>query len=359
MKSLSNLLFKDECEKHYLFKRTLGEGSFATVRLAVSKKNNSKWAIKCIDRQALKPGDETVLESEVRVMKAIDHPNIIKLHAVYDCPKTFYMVMELCTGGELFDRIVEKSFYTEMEAKNCFRQLAEAIKYCHQHHIVHRDLKPENLIYASPDDDAVLKLADFGLAQIVEDETMMRAACGTPGYVAPEIVKSIPYNSKVDVWSCGVILYILLCGFPPFYEDSTQLLFRKIQRAEFDYPSPFWDETSEEAKDLINHMLVVDPEERFSIEQVLDHPWMNEHKEEHNQELTHFKASLRKYNYKRKFKAGVMALQVINAMGGPGSMARRFKEAGERKEEGKEEEEEEVKEEQEVQQQEEVQQEES
>jgi len=141
MNQLSNFLFRDECSKHYKMTRTLGEGSFASVKLAIKKTDNSKWAIKCIDRGSLRPGDEVALESEVLILESINHPNVVKLHAVYDCPKTFYMVMEVCTGGELFDRIVEKSCYTELEAKTCFRQLAEAIKYCHENNVVHRFLK--------------------------------------------------------------------------------------------------------------------------------------------------------------------------------------------------------------------------
>jgi calcium/calmodulin-dependent protein kinase I len=226
------------------------------------------------------------------------------------------MVMEVCQGGELFDRIVEKEKYGESEARNCIRQIALALDYCHEKAIVHRDLKPENLLYGQVDNENSLKLADFGLAKLLDDNTKLHAACGTPGYVAPEILKQEHYSMPVDIWSLGVITYILFCGFPPFYDDNNSALFKAIKRGKYDYPSPFWDDVSPEAKDLIDNILVVDPNERFTAKDVLAHPFMTvaEKPEGLKTQLTHFKGCMKSYNARRKFRAGIMSLQAIHAM---------------------------------------------
>merc|ERR1719222_1191188 len=186
-----------------------------------------------------------------------------------------HLVMELVTGGELFDRIVSRGNYTEKDAASLMATLCDALNYLHGKHIVHRDLKPENLLYSSPADDAIIKVADFGLARVVSGKDMMKTACGTPGYVAPEILKNQGYDSgAVDVWSAGVILYILLCGFPPFYEEELPALFDQILHARFDFPSPWWDNISKEAKDLVKAMLVIDPAARLTAAQVMEHPFV-------------------------------------------------------------------------------------
>ena len=173
--------------------------------------------------------------------------------------------MEKCIGGELFDRIVEKDHYSESEAANALLPVIDAIKYCHSMGIVHRDLKPENLLYTSPDNSAIIKVTDFGLARFYDDD-VMTTACGTPGYVAPEILLGKGYGLEVDYWSIGVILYIILCGFPPFYEESNQALFETIKAGSFEFPSPFWDDISDMAKDLVTNCLKVNPSERFNAE---------------------------------------------------------------------------------------------
>jgi len=196
-------------------------------------------------------------------MSQIDHPNIVKLYEVYDEKTKLYLVLEMMTGGELFDRIVEKESYNEAEAAMVVRPMVDAIRYCHAMGVVHRDLKPENLLYSSPQPDAIIKISDFGLAKVISND-LMTTACGTPGYVAPEILSGKGYDMSVDYWSIGVIMYVLLCGYPPFYEDSNEKLFELIKAGKLEFPSPQWDSISEAAKDLIRHLLNIDPKHRYT-----------------------------------------------------------------------------------------------
>ena len=192
------------------------------------------------------------------------------------------MVMELCVGGEMFDRIVKKSMYTEDEARKCVAQMADALEYCHGQGIVHRDIKPENLLYARPDPDETVKIADFGLAHLLKKDEHLKTACGTPGYVAPEVLTGEGYGTEVDMWSIGVVVYILLCGYPPFYDDSTAILFNMIKKGEYDFNPQYWDAVSDSAKDFISQLLCVDPTARLSAsgvkevraEQGVYTPWL-------------------------------------------------------------------------------------
>jgi len=314
MQGIKNFFNKDECEKYYKLGKTLGQGSFATVKLSTCKADNTRWAVKIIKKSSLAPEDEEALKTEVDILERLDHVNIVKLKEVFDCPGNFYMVMEVCSGGELFDRIVEKEHYTEAEARDCLLSVVDGIRYCHAENIAHRDLKPENLLYDSDSPDATIKLADFGLAKLLDEDSMMHTACGTPGYVAPEILEGRAYGIEVDMWSIGVIAYILLCGFPPFYDDNNAALFRQIKSGRYDYPSPFWDEVSDQAKDLIDHLLVLDPKKRFTAQDVLNHPWVAKTESYHNTHLPRFRDAMKEYNARRKFRAGIMTLQVLRML---------------------------------------------
>jgi len=234
----------------YHLKATLGRGSYATVKLGVHQQDKTKWAIKLIDRSALSSADSAALEVECRLLRMLVHPHIVAIREVIQGPARFSMILELCVGGELFDRIVEKDHYTEQEARTVLTALASAIAHCHANGVVHRDLKPENLLYADKECN-IIKLADFGLASILTEEVSLHTACGTPGYVAPEIIQASGYGSEVDMWSLGVILYILLCGFPPFYDENQTALFSQIIHGVFDFPSPYWDDVGQSAKDLV------------------------------------------------------------------------------------------------------------
>uniref|UniRef100_A0AAZ3Q9R0 Protein kinase domain-containing protein n=1 Tax=Oncorhynchus tshawytscha TaxID=74940 RepID=A0AAZ3Q9R0_ONCTS len=223
-------------------------GAFSEVVLAEEKRTQKLVAIKCIPKKALE-GKENSIENEIAV-----------LHKV--------------SGGELFDRIVEKGFYTEKDASKLIQQILDAVKYLHDMGIVHRDLKPENLLYYSMEEDSKIMISDFGLSKIEGSGSVMSTACGTPGYVAPEVLAQKPYSKAVDCWSIGVIAYILLCGYPPFYDENDAKLFEQILKAEYEFDSPYWDDISDSAKDFIVHLMEKDPRIRYTCDQALQHPWI-------------------------------------------------------------------------------------
>lgn len=258
----------------YIIKEKLGSGNFATVKKAVRRSDKVEFAVKEIKKGTLDKGELAIVQDEVKIMKAIDHKNCVKLYEMYETPKKVYMILELLTGGELFDRIVDKGSFSEKEAAEVIKTLTESIKYLHGISIVHRDLKPENVLYESPADDAKIKITDFGLAKS-KAENKMETACGTPGYVAPEVLKNEKYGPAVDLWSIGVIMYILLCGFPPFYHETTKLLYKQIKKGEYDFPDPYWADISDDAKDLVRKLLTVNPKKRATPDDVLAHVWIS------------------------------------------------------------------------------------
>merc|ERR1712188_260449 len=260
-------------EDRYEIGRELGRGAFSVVKEATSKRSGKKYAVKIIEKQNAGQ-DMARLRTEMEILKSVRHRNIIALKEILEDDQTLYIVTELVTGGELFDKIVELGAYTEHDAAALVAKMVSAIDYLHKKNIVHRDLKPENLLLKSEDEVSEIKLADFGLSKIVANKVMMQTACGTPGYVAPEVLQASPYDKEVDLWSIGVITYILLCGFPPFYNESLPLLFEQIMKADYDYPPDYWDEISDSAKNFIDRLLVVQPDERMTAEQALEHEWL-------------------------------------------------------------------------------------
>lgn len=304
---MKNSIFRtDNIKDHYKFDKVLGEGSFAVVRKAMRKSTGEEVAVKIIDKNNLESDDQMALESEVEILSQIDHPNIVKLFEVFDDKTKFYMVMELMTGGELFDRIVEKEHYSEKEASDTLRPVVDAIRYCHSMGIAHRDLKPENLLFSSPDPKAEIKITDFGLAKVLSND-LMTTACGTPGYVAPEILLGKGYGHEVDYWSIGVILYVLLCGYPPFYDESNEVLFELIKKGKFEFPSPHWDQISDYAKDLIRNLLVVDPAKRFNADRILKSPWIMGESTP-GKELSEVPKKIKEFNAKRRLKRASIAI---------------------------------------------------
>ncbi|KAJ1449240.1 kinase-like domain-containing protein [Pelagophyceae sp. CCMP2097] len=276
-------VLKYDVAKDYKISRTLGKGAFAEVKLGTKLKDRSLVrAVKIVDMKALTSCDIEALDLEIKTMRRLNHRNIVGLFDVYSYSNKLVMVLELCKGGELFDRVVEKEHYTEKEARTTFAQMVEAIGHCHMKGVVHRDLKPENLLYAdkagTPDGELV-KLADFGLASLLSSSNSLATACGTPGYVSPEILlasKNKGYGSECDLWSLGVILYILLCGYPPFYDENNNnaVIFKLIKTGTFTFADPYWTNVSADAKDLVQRLLTVDVAQRITAPQVFVHKWM-------------------------------------------------------------------------------------
>lgn len=292
---------------YYKFEEELGAGSFAVVKSAVNKKTGELVAVKIINRQEMEEDDEVALQSEIEILSNCDHPNVVKMYEVFDESDFMYIVLECMTAGELFDRIVEKESYSEKEAADTILPIVDAIRYCHENGIIHRDLKPENLLYETKEEESVIKISDFGLARFLPNDVFATTACGTPGYVAPEILSGKGYGASVDVWSIGITLYILLCGFPPFYNEDNAALFEEIKKGEYEYPSPYWDDISDIAKDLIGKLLVVDPSARMTIDDILNHPWITG-EDTPRTELPEVQEKIKKYNATRKLKKATYAI---------------------------------------------------
>lgn len=228
--------------------------------------------------------------------------------------------MEEMTGGELFDRIVAKAYYNEKEARDTCKILLEAVGYMHKNNVAHRDLKPENLLLVSRSDDSEVKIADFGFAKKVYEESSLVTQCGTPGYVAPEILEGLKYDQRADMWSVGVILYILLGGYPPFIENTQRELFRKIKKGDYEFHEEYWGTVSTEARTLIKSLLTVDPKERLTAQQALENPWIHGDADSLAKKgLDKNLASLKKFNAKRKFKAAVSTVVAVNKLNSLGA----------------------------------------
>ena len=266
--------------KYRINPKEIGHGHYGVVRKCMDRETKVWYAIKSIRKS--KVGKVDVLKREVALLKECDHPNIIQLVEVHEDQKYLHLITELCTGGELFDRIIEKTqsdegHFSERDATNLVRSILDAIAYCHdQKGIVHRDLKPENFLFQTDDEDAVIKIIDFGLSRHDNMQAgIMNTKVGTPYYVAPEVLNRV-YTKSCDIWSIGVISYILLCGYPPFYGDTDTQIFDSVRAGRFDFPSPDWDGISDVAKDFIRSLLRIVPSERLSASQALAHPWLKE-----------------------------------------------------------------------------------
>uniref|UniRef100_A0A674BAL9 calcium/calmodulin-dependent protein kinase n=1 Tax=Salmo trutta TaxID=8032 RepID=A0A674BAL9_SALTR len=263
--------FTDE----YQLYEELGKGAFSVVRRCVKKSNGQEFAAKIINTKKLSARDHQKLEREARICRLLKHPNIVRLHESISEEGFHYLVFDLVTGGELFEDIVAREYYSEADASQCINQILESVHHMHQHDIVHRDLKPENLLLASKLKGAAVKLADFGLAIDVQgDEQAWFGFAGTPGYLSPEVLRKDPYGKPVDIWACGVVLYILLVGYPPFWDEDQHKLYQQIKAGAYDFPSPEWDTVTPEAKNLINQMLTINPAKRITADQALKHPWI-------------------------------------------------------------------------------------
>ncbi|XP_073690139.1 calcium/calmodulin-dependent protein kinase type II subunit gamma isoform X18 [Garra rufa] len=302
--------FTDE----YQLYEELGKGAFSVVRRCVKKSTGQEYAAKIINTKKLSARDHQKLEREARICRLLKHPNIVRLHDSIAEEGFHYLVFDLVTGGELFEDIVAREYYSEADASHCINQILESVSHIHQHDIVHRDLKPENLLLASKMKGAAVKLADFGLAiEVQGDQQAWFGFAGTPGYLSPEVLRKDPYGKPVDIWACGVILYILLVGYPPFWDEDQHKLYQQIKAGAYDFPSPEWDTVTPEAKNLINQMLTINPAKRITADQALKHPWVCQRSTVasmmHRQETVE---CLRKFNARRKLKGAILTTMLVS-----------------------------------------------
>jgi len=308
---------------NYELKEELGKGAFSVVKRCVQRHTGLEFAAKIINTKKLSARDFQKLEREARICRNLQHPNIVRLHENIQEEFFHYLVFDLVTGGELFEDIVAREFYSEADASHCIQQILESVNHCHQNGVVHRDLKPENLLLASKAKGAAVKLADFGLAiEVQGDQQAWFGFAGTPGYLSPEVLKKEPYGKPVDIWACGVILYILLVGYPPFWDEDQQKLYAQIRGGAYDFPSPEWDSVTPEAKNLINQMLTVNPAKRIRAEEALKHPWICNRERVasvfHRQETVD---CLKKFNARRKLKGAILTTMLVSRNFSTKSMA--------------------------------------
>ena len=264
-------------EEKYEIIKELGSGAFARCLQIKNRTTGNLYA--CKEIQKKKMSDLEGFKQETNILIKLDHPNIIKLYEIYETEDYFYLVMELCSGGELFDRILSNiesgKPFTEEKAAIIFQQMMSAINYCHKNNIVHRDLKPENLLLLNESPDSPIKVIDFGMSKVIDPNDIMFERVGTAYYIAPEVLEGM-YDEKCDIWSAGVILYILLCGYPCFNGETDEKIYKQIKKKKYSFPSPEWDVISDDAKYLIKKMLS-DAMERISAEEILKDPWVLNH----------------------------------------------------------------------------------
>uniref|UniRef100_A0A8C0L564 calcium/calmodulin-dependent protein kinase n=1 Tax=Canis lupus dingo TaxID=286419 RepID=A0A8C0L564_CANLU len=310
--------FTDE----YQLYEDIGKGAFSVVRRCVKLCTGHEYAAKIINTKKLSARDHQKLEREARICRLLKHSNIVRLHDSISEEGFHYLVFDLVTGGELFEDIVAREYYSEADASHCIQQILEAVLHCHQMGVVHRDLKPENLLLASKCKGAAVKLADFGLAiEVQGDQQAWFGFAGTPGYLSPEVLRKEAYGKPVDIWACGetpvgaawgVILYILLVGYPPFWDEDQHKLYQQIKAGAYDFPSPEWDTVTPEAKNLINQMLTINPAKRITAHEALKHPWVCQRSTVasmmHRQETVE---CLKKFNARRKLKVRCLWLMSV------------------------------------------------
>ncbi|KAG2191340.1 hypothetical protein INT46_011922 [Mucor plumbeus] len=257
--------YPSELENTYkVTKKTLGVGSFAVVKECVHRSTGQPFALKIILKKAI-----------ADILKQVRHPHIVSMHNLYESKDAVYIVTDLASGGELFQQLLKKGSYTEKDASNLTRQMLEGLQYLHERDIVHRDMKPENLLFQTAGNDSNLMITDFGLSKILKaQDDILTTACGTPGYVAPEVLLQTGHNKPVDLWSVGVILFTLLSGYTPFWGEDQASLFESIMSGQYEYDEEYWSDISGSARNLIDKLLTFDPNTRITAEEALLHPWI-------------------------------------------------------------------------------------
>jgi len=256
-----------------LEKKKIGEGSYGSVCKAKNKATGNIRACKTISKAQMKNLDR--FKQEIAIMKIMDHPNIIKLFETFEDHRNIYLIMELCSGGELFDRIIDAGHFSEVQAAILMQQIVRAIYYMHENHVCHRDLKPENFLFQTKDpiEKNTLKIIDFGLSCKFTPDQVLTTKAGTPYYVAPQVLAG-KYDQSSDMWSCGVIMFVLLCGYPPFYGENDADVLSKVRLGNFSFNASDWKNVSEDAKNLIRMLLKMNPKDRYTAQQTLNHEWI-------------------------------------------------------------------------------------
>lgn len=307
-------------ERYELLEK-LGSGAFSTVHLATDRLSQAKVAVKIIDREKISQQTETYFRREVEIQKSLNHPNIVKVYICYEELDHFYLVLELVEGGELFDRILQRTRYTENCARDILYNLLVAVKYCHDQGVVHRDIKPENILISKDENDSNIKLADFGFATYDHGTNSLTASCGTPGYVAPEILKRDLYGAAVDMWAVGVVAFVLIGGYLPFHDKDERKRRALIRSGMYDFNPTRWSNVSQEAKGFISLLLVVDPAARLTAKQALQHSWILKEKalleaRPLDSNLLELQAQIRN----RRFKAATRAIIALQRLGSGSKM---------------------------------------
>jgi len=312
--------------KEYEKLEILGEGSFGIVFKVVHKKLKLIRAMKIIDKKsaALDHETEKSLINEINILKTLDHPNIIKVYEYYNTENKLYIISELCTGGELFDKIHKEKSFSERVAGHIMKQIFSAVNFCHNNKVIHRDLKPENILIETQKEEKKeffhIKIIDFGTSDVIKKNKMFSMQIGTPYYIAPEILEG-SYNEKCDLWSCGVIMYILLCGYPPFYAEEDKDIYKAVKSGKYSIIGKEWDNVSLEAKDLINNLLKKDISNRYSAEKALAHNWIRKNeklsKEEYkisDEKILNVAENLKVFNANKKLQQATLAYIVHNML---------------------------------------------
>ncbi|KAI9086553.1 hypothetical protein K1719_031637 [Acacia pycnantha] len=304
LKDVIPLSHRTRLSDKYILGRELGRGEFGITHLCTDRETKEALACKSISKRKLRTAvDIEDVRREVAIMSTLpDHPNIVKLKATYEDNENVHLVMELCEGGELFDRIVARGHYSERAAATVARTIAEVVRMCHANGVMHRDLKPENFLFANKKENSVLKAIDFGLSVFFKPGERFSEIVGSPYYMAPEVLRR-NYGPEVDIWSAGVILYILLCGVPPFWAETEQGVALAILRGVIDFKREPWPQISDSAKSLVRQMLEPNPEKRLTAQQVLEHPWLQNAKKASNVPLGDIvRTRLKQFSMMNRFK---------------------------------------------------------
>jgi calcium/calmodulin-dependent protein kinase I len=293
----------------------LKSGSFATVCRGTHRSTGRKVAIKCVLRKDLPPSDDAAIYDEVAILASLNHPHIVPIIDFFDEKDCYFIVMELMSGGDLFDRIGEKKTYSEADARDLIVKMLKAVAYCHIRKIAHCDMKPKNLLLMSDDNDSFIKLADFGFAARVHETKSLTKQCGTPFFVAPEILLRKGYDQQSDMWSVGCIIFLLLSGNLPFMGRSQKELFRKIVAGKFDFDPKDWTGVSDDAKDLVRRLIVLDPDQRMTASEAVRHRWLKASRDRLNLiNLQSTSQRLKTFNARMKLRTAMIAVDWVSSL---------------------------------------------